>query len=160
MNRLSKALVLLLITLISLSLFPGLAAAKVKLLKGQTLYLPCSTSYMSGNFSFNIKATIYLRNTDPERAIKIVRMDFYNTSGKLVKKYLSQPLKLNPSAGACFHVKNPLAGKEGAVAHFVIQWQAQTRVHAPLVSGLMLGSAGTRGYTFSTHPKVLQETAD
>jgi hypothetical protein len=155
-----KALLRIIATIMGLSLLTGLAAGAAKLVTGQTLYLPCSTSYMSGDYSFNIKAAIFVRNTDPKHAINIVRMDFYDTSGKLVEKYLPHPLKLNLGAGTYFNVKNPLSGEEGAVAHFEVQWQAKTRVVEPIVTGLMLGSAGTRGYTFETRPRIVRETGD
>ena len=87
-------------------------------------------------------------------------MDFYNASGKLVETYLQQPLKLNPSAGTCIRVKNPLSGEEGTAAHFVIQWQAETKVVEPLVRGLLMGTRGTRGYSFGTTPRIVQETVD
>ncbi len=148
MKNLAKALLLIMVMIMGLSLVTGMAAGQVKLVKGQTLYLPIATSYMTDDYSFNVNATIFIHNTDPDHAINIVKMDFYNTSGKLVEKYLQQPLKLNPSAGTRIRVKHSLSGEEGAAAHFIIQWQAETKVVEPLVRGLLLGSRGTRGYSF------------
>jgi hypothetical protein len=159
MKNLAKVLLLILTMIMGLSLLTGLAAGQVKLVKGQTLYLPISTSYMAEDFSFNVRATIFIHNTDPNHAINIVKMDFY-TSGKLVERYLPQPLKLDPSAGTYFNVKKTLTGAEGAVAHFVVQWQAETKVIEPIIRGLMLGSAGTRGHTFETQPRIIQEAPD
>jgi hypothetical protein len=160
MKSLAKGVWLIVIMITGLSMLMGLAWGEVRLLKGQTLYLPCSTSYMAGDYAFDVKATIFIHNTDPAHAITIVKVDFYNTSGKLVEKYLQQPLTLAPAAGAHIHVKNALSGEEGTVAHFVIQWQADTKVVEPLVRCLMFGAAGTRGYSFDTIPRVVQETAD
>jgi hypothetical protein len=115
---------------------------------------------MTDDYSFNVNATIFLHNTDPDHAINIVKIDFYNTSGKLAETYLQQPLKLNPSAGTRIHVKNTVTGEEGTVAHFVIQWQADTKVVEPLVRGLLMGARGTRGYSFDTTPRIVRETAD
>jgi hypothetical protein len=160
MKNLPKVFLLIMVMIMGLSLVTGSAQGEVKLVKGQSVYMPCSTSYMAGDHSFNVKATIFIHNTDPNQSINIVKMDFYNTSGKLVEQYLQQPLKLNPSAATYIHVKNHLTGKEGMAAHFVIQWQAETKVVEPLMRTLMLGSAGTRGYSFTTQPRVVQETAD
>ncbi len=115
---------------------------------------------MTDDYPINVNATIVIHNTDPDHAINIVKMDFYNTSGRLVETYLQQPLKLNPSAGTRVHVKNPLSGQEGTAAHFVIQWQADTKVVEPLVRGLLMGARGTRGYSFDTTPRIVRETAD
>jgi hypothetical protein len=160
LKNLPKVLLLIMVMIMGLSLVTDSAIGEVKLVKSQTVYMPCSTSYMAGDHSFNVKATIFIHNTDPNQSINIVKMDFYNTSGKLVEQYLQQPLKLNPSAATYIHVKNPLTGKEGMAAHFVIQWQAETKVVEPLMRTLMLGSAGTRGYSFTTQPRVIQETTD
>jgi hypothetical protein len=160
MKNLAKVLMLIMVILMGLAVLTCVAAGQVKLLKGQTLYIPCSTSYVAGDYSFNVNTTVFIRNTDPKHSIDIVKIDFYNTSGKLVEKYLPQPLKLAPSAGTYIRVKDPLSGEEGAVAHFVVQWQAETRVNEPIVRGLMLGSAGTRGYTFESEPRIVQEIAD
>lgn len=159
MKNLAKVF-LLIIMIMGLSVLAGVAAGQVKLVKGQTLYLPIATSYVTDDYSFNVNSTIFIHNTDPDHAINIVKMDFYNTSGKLVETYLQQPMKLNPSAGTRLHVKNTLTGEEGTVAHFVIQWQADTKVVEPLVRGLLMGARGTRGYSFDTTPRIVQEIAD
>jgi Protein of unknown function (DUF3124) len=160
MKNLAKVLLLIMVMITGLCLVTGIAAGQVKLVKGQTLYLPCSTSYVAGDHSFNVKATAFIHNTDPNQAINIVKVDFYNTNGKLAERYLQQPLKLDPAAGTSIRVKNPLAGQEGAVSHFIIQWQAETKVNEPIIWGLMLGSTGTRGYSFETRPRIIQETTD
>ncbi|MFA4904425.1 MAG: DUF3124 domain-containing protein [Desulfobaccales bacterium] len=160
MKNLAKALLLIMVMIMGLSLVTGMAAGQVKLVKGQTLYLPIATSYVSDDYSFNVNATIFIHNTDPDHSINIIKMDFYNTSGKLVEKYLQQPLKLAPAAATRIHVKNPLSGEEGTAAHFVIQWQAEAKAVEPIIGGLLFSSSGTRGYSFSTHPRIVQEAAD
>ena len=157
MKNPARALLLTIITLISLCLLAGPAAAAVKLVKGQTLYLPCSTRFITENYPFNIRATIFIYNTDPDQAITLVRMDFYNTSGKFVKKYLQHPLKLEPSAGTYMRIKNYVKGEAGAAAHFIVQWQAKTKVVRPIIRCLMLGSRGNRGYTFVSTARVIHE---
>ena len=160
MKNFAKMLLLIMVMIMSLSLLTGLAAGQVKLVKGQTLYLPIATSYLTDDFSFTVNSTIVIHNTDPDHAINIVKLDFYNSGGQLVKPYLQQPLKLNPSAGTRIHVKHPVSGEEGSAAHFIIQWQADTKVIEPLVGGLLLGARGTRGYSFGTTPRIVQEVAE
>jgi hypothetical protein len=156
-ERLSRVLLL---TIMALSMLTGLAAGEVKLTKGQTLYVPCYKSFISGGLSHDIKATIFLHNTDPNNSINIERIDFYNTSGKLVAKYLQQPLKLNALAATHINVKEPLKGEEGSGAHLIIKWQAENKVVEPLVESWFLGAAGTRGYSFSSQARIIQEDAN
>jgi hypothetical protein len=157
MKNPAKAPWLVVITFICLSLLTTPAAAAVKLVKGQTLYLPCSTRFITANYPFNIKATVFIYNTDPQHAITIDQLDFYNSSGKFVKKYLEHPLKLEPSAGTYMRIKHSVEGDAGAAAHFIVQWQAKTKVVRPIIRCLMLGSRGNRGYTFVSTARVIHE---
>jgi Protein of unknown function (DUF3124) len=160
MKNLAKAFLLIMVMIMALSMATGMAAGQVKLVKGQTLYLPISTSYINDAYSFTVNATIFIYNTDPDHAINIVKMDFYDTSGQMVEAYLRQPLKLNPSAGTRIHVRHSVSGEAGMAAHFVIQWQAETKVVEPLVRGLLLGARGTRGYSFGTAPRIIREVVE
>ena len=147
----------LLLTAMGSLLLAGLAAAEVRLLKGQTLYVPCYTSIMSGTHSFEVKPVIFIHNTDPNNAINLVRLDFYNTSGKLVEKYLQQPQKLNANSATRINLKELLTGEEGSGAHFIIQWQAENKVVEPLVQPWFIGAVGTRGYSYTSPIRIIQE---
>ena len=158
MNKLLKVLWL---TTLGVSLLAGLAAGEVKLIKGQTLYVPCYTSFIGGGgHAFPVRATIFIHNTDPNNPIKIVRQDFYNTQGKLVEKYLQQPMVLNALAATRINVKEPLQGEEGSGAHFIIQWQAENKVVEPLVQAWFVGGVGNRGYSYTSPARIIQEDAN
>ena len=43
------------LTILGLALFTGLAAGEVKLVKGQTFYVPAYTSFMSGSHAGSLK---------------------------------------------------------------------------------------------------------
>ena len=105
---------------------------------------------MAGTYSFNVRATVFIHNTDPTNAISITGIDFYNSGGKLVEKYVTQPLKLNALAATRVNVKQPLEGEDGMAAHFVIQWQSEHKVVEPLIRRLVHRCfGGTRGYSFT-----------
>jgi hypothetical protein len=160
MKTLVRIFLLIIMTALGTAMLAGWAAAEVKLVKGQTIYIPCPTSYMAGTYSFFARATVFIHNADPTNAINITRIDFYNSSGKLMGKYLPQPLKLNPLAATRIPVKEALEDEEGAAAHFIIQWQAENKVVEPLINGLFIGSSGTRGYSWTSHPRIIQEDAN
>jgi len=160
MKNLLKVFLLIIIMIMGSSMCAGLAAGEVKLVKGQTCYVPCPTSFIAGTYSFDLRATIFIHNTDQNNAINIVGIDFYNSGGKLVDKYLSQPLKLNALAATRINVKQPLGGEEGMAAHFIVQWQSATKVVEPIIQGLFFGSSGTRGYSFTLQPRIIQEDAN
>ncbi len=142
------------------SMLAGLAAGEVKLVKGQTFYVPSYTSHMVGTHSLDVKPVIFLHNIDQNNPINIVRIDFYNTDGKLVEKYLQNPQKLNANSATRINVKERLAGEEGLGAHFIIQWQAEKKVVAPIVEVWLIGAVGSRGYSFTSQGRIIQEEAD
>jgi len=153
-----------LLTVLGLALLAGPAAGQVRLLKGQTLYVPCYTSVMTGSradsHSFEAKPTVYIHNTDQNNPLTIVRMDFYDTDGKLVEKYLQQPRQLNPNSSMRINMRELIKGEKGAGAHFIIQWQAENKVVEPLLQTWFVGAVGNRGYSFTSPVRVIQEMAD
>ncbi len=158
MKRLLKVL---LGTIMAGALLAGSAAGEVRLIKGQTLYVPSYTSFIgAGGHAFETKPTIFIHNTDQNNPINIVRIDFYNTNGKLVEKYLQQPRKLNANSATRINVKELLKGEEGSGAHFIIQWQAENKVVEPLVQTWFVGAVGTRGYSYTSPARIIQEDAD
>ena len=103
---------------------------------------------------------MYIHNTDPTNAINITGIDFYNSGGKLVEKYVTEPVKLNALAATRVNVKQPLEGEDGMAAHFVIRWQSEHKVVEPLINGWFTGVSGTRGFSFTTYPRIIQEDAN
>ena len=160
MKILSRVLWLIAMMTLGFSLVTGGAAAEVKLVKGQTLYIPSPTSFVAGTYSFDVRATVYIHNTDPTNAITITGIDFYNSGGKLMEKYVTQPVKLNALAATRVNVKQPLEGEDGMAAHFVIQWQSEHKVVEPLINGWLTGVSGTRGFSFTSYPRIIQEDAN
>ena len=160
MKTLSRVFWLVGMTTLGFALAAGGAAAEVKLVKGQTLYIPSPTSFVAGTYSFDVRATVYIHNTDPTNAITITGIDFYNSGGKLMEKYVTQPVKLNALAATRVNVKQPLEGEDGMAAHFVIQWQSEHKVVEPLINGWLTGVSGTRGFSFTSYPRIIQEDAN
>jgi hypothetical protein len=160
MKTLSRVFWLIGVMTLGFFLVAGGAAGEVKLVKGQTLYIPSPTRFMAGAYSFSIRATIFIHNTDPSNAINITGIEFYNSGGKLVEKYVTQPMKLSALAATRVNVKQPLEGEDGMAAHFVIQWQSEHKVVEPLIHGWFTGVSGTRGFSFTSNPRIIQEDAN
>ncbi len=136
---------------------PGWA---VKLVRGQTIYIPSYTNIISGSQRIVLRANLLIHNTDPERPLEVVRVDHYDTNGQLVEHYLTQPLKLPPLGAARIIVKAPKPGDEGAGANFIVQWHSAEKITEPLVECIMLGAAGTHSYSFSSLGRIIQEQSD
>ncbi len=156
-----RLITVFLLTALGWVLLSGLAAGEVKLLKGQTLYVPSQTSFFSrAEYFVPVNPTVFIHNADQNNPINLVRIDFYDTGGKLVKKFLDQPRKLNANAAMRINIKELLKDEEGSGAHFIIQWQAENKVVDPLVQTWFAAALGTRGYAFTSPARVIQEMTD
>lgn len=160
MNIFKKLLLMSTLAMINFVSLGGLALGDVKLVKGQTIYIPSYSNIISESHRIVLRANLIMHNTDPNQSITIVRIDHYDTKGMLVEKYLSQPLKLGPLAATRIVIKKPGRGDEGAGANFMVQWQAQNMVTEPLIECIMIGSHGTQGHSFSSYGRVIYEEKD
>ncbi|MBU1399055.1 MAG: DUF3124 domain-containing protein, partial [Proteobacteria bacterium] len=74
------------------------AAEKNELSDGQAIYVPAYSHIYSGNDErpFLLTVTLSIRNIDPKHQIEITIVDYYETQGKLLKKFLNAPVILKP----------------------------------------------------------------
>jgi hypothetical protein len=141
----------------------GAAKGAAKLVKSQTVYIPSYANVISGPPTLMVvplRANLIIHNTDPSKAITVLKIDHYDTNGNLVYKYLEKPVKLNPLAATRVIVREPRRGDEGVGANFIVQWQAETPVHEPIVDCLMLGTLGNQGFSFNSQPRIIQEETE
>jgi hypothetical protein len=155
-NSIKKFFALILAVTLLLALGTG-AGAGVRLLKGQTLYVPSYSNIIGDMQHITVRANLIIHNTDPQHPITLVRVDNYDTHGKLVEKYLAKPVELKPLAANRIIIRNPKKGDEGAGANFIVQWHAANKVTEPIVECIMVGSLGTQGHTFSSQSRVIAE---
>ncbi|WP_449245419.1 DUF3124 domain-containing protein [Desulfobacca acetoxidans] len=160
MNRLQRVLLTGGFTLTALFYCLNFPAEAVKLVKGQTIYIPSYANIISGVQRIILKANLVIHNSDPAHPITIVKIDHYDTKGQLVEKYLTQPATLNPLGALRVVIKEPRHDNEGAGANFIVQWRAEYKVTQPLLECIMVGSAGTQGFCFSSSGRIIQEEID
>lgn len=61
------------------------------------VYVPVySHVYYKGGSPYLLETTLSVRNTDPDRAVYLKSVDYYDTSGKLAKTHLDQTIRLGP----------------------------------------------------------------
>jgi len=132
------------------------ADSRIPLWKEQTIYVPVYSHIFSGDRShpFNLSATLCVRNTDPRRSITVTTVKYYDSEGKEVHDYLPEPLKLAPLASVHYYVKeSDTAGGFGA--NFIVRWEAEEEVNAPLVETVMISTRSQQGISFTTRGQVL-----
>ena len=136
----------------------GHSAEEIRLSDGQTVYVPIYSHIYSGvkGRPFELAATLSIRNTDPDEAITIVSVKYYNTEGKLVKDYISQPVKLSALASTRYIItEGDKTGGSGA--NFMVVWKSDKALNPPIMEGVMIGTHSGQGISFVSRGQVIKE---
>ncbi len=127
---------------------------------GQTVYVPVYSNLSEGltpsgsEIIIPLMTNVSVRNVDPAHALTITASRYYDTTGKVLGEYLSEPRILEPLATLTFVVKQ--SDLEGGVgANFLISWESDEKIIAPIIEAIVAGSQGTRGYAFRVPGKVI-----
>jgi len=130
----------------------------------QTIYVPLySHIYADERYRdkpFNLTATLSIRNTDPENGLVLQNVDYYDSAGKLLEKYLDKPVTIAPLASTRFIVQES-ESKGGSGAKFIVIWTAAKPVVEPIIESVMIGTKLQQGISFLSRGKVIAgESAD
>ena len=128
----------------------------IELSKGQVLYVPAYSHIYSGNRErpFLLTVTLSIRNIDQKNQIKITLVNYYETQGKLLKKYIDKPLLLNPLESLRYVI--PEKDKSGGSgANFIVEWQSNKFVNPPIVESIMIGTQSQQGISFTSRGKAI-----
>jgi hypothetical protein len=94
-----------------------------------------------------LSTTLRIDNTSSTKPLVIERIEYYETSGKLVQSYLPEPLALRPFG--TIEIVIPAEDESGGVAaNFIVEWAGAGPMAEPLVEAVMIGSQGDTSYSF------------
>ncbi len=104
-----------------------------------TVYVPAySHVYSDGGKPFLLEVTLHVRNTDPKASLTLTRADYYDTEGKLLRRYITTPRELTPFQSDSFVVeKTDYEGGSGA--NFIVEWSAEGPISKPVIEAAMIG---------------------
>ena len=130
----------------------------VKLSKGQTLYVPVYSHVFFGDRARTYLLTINLniRNTDLNQPITVLSVDYHDTEGRLIKKFLQEPVKL-PALASTWYVVKESDTSGGSGAKFIVRWKSETPVTQPIIEGVMISTKSQQGISFSFRGEVIEE---
>ena len=137
------------------------ASTEYRLSKGQILYVPVYSNIYSGpkKIPFNLATILSIRNTDMSNSIKIIAADYYDTKGKLIRKYYPQPIILAPLESTdIFIPEEDTAGGSGA--NFIVRWNSQKEVNVPVIESVMIGMKSGQGISFVSPGQEIKENAN
>ncbi len=132
------------------------AEEKKGLSNGQNIYVPAYSHIYIGNKErpFLLTVTLSIRNTDPKNPIKITVVDYYQTQGKLLVKYLDKTVILNPLGSLRYIIpERDKAGGSGA--NFIVEWKSERYINPPIIETIMIGTQGQQGVSFTSRGQVI-----
>ncbi len=109
------------------------------LVDSRTVYVPAySHVYSHGGLPHLLEVTLHVRNTDPKSNLALTRADYYDTKGKLLRRYITKPRQLTPLQSDSFVVeKTDYEGGSGA--NFIVEWSAEGPISKPVIEAAMIG---------------------
>ncbi len=129
---------------------------KPALSKGQTVYVPAYSHIYIGNRErpFMLTITLSIRNIDPSRKISITTVDYYETQGELLKKYISEPVTLDPLESLRYVI--PERDKSGGSgANFIVKWKSDKPSNPPIIESIMIGAQNSQGISFTSQGRQI-----
>jgi hypothetical protein len=126
----------------------------------QLIYVPLySHIYADERYKdkpFALTATLSIRNTDLKHAMTLETVDYFDSKGTLLHRYLDGPVAIAPLASTRFIVREN--DKGGSGAKFIVQWHSKTPISAPIVESIMIGTKMQQGISFISRGRVIEGT--
>jgi hypothetical protein len=103
-----------------------------------------------------LEATLSIRNTDLKNPVYLRAVHYYDTVGKLAKRFVDRLIRLEPLQTIEFLVeKHDVSGGSGA--NFIVEWLASDEtVEAPFIEAIMVGRSGTNAISFVSAGRTLE----
>lgn len=116
-----------------------------------TVYVPIYSDIYSETKSYrmNLTATLSIRNTSLFDPIYIEAIDYYDTNGALVHRYLERTILLKAMQSIEYVIEEDDV-KGGTGANFIVNWGASKNDVKPIFQGVMISTSGQQGLSFVT----------
>lgn len=139
---------------------PCQAGSETVLSIGQAVYVPVYSHIYSGDREqpVYLAVTLSIRNTDMKGPIIVESVDYYDSRGIRVKKYIEGPIQVKPMAAIRYVV--PESDKVGGSgASFLVHWKSRNRVNPPRIEAVMISTRMQQGISFVSGGQVIAEKA-
>lgn len=123
----------------------------------QLVYVPVySRVYLSKASVSEMATSLSIRNTDPDQALVVHEVDYFDTAGKLLERYLETPHRLDPMSTATLTL--PQWDKRGGTgANFLVRWSGDADINAPIIEVVTIGTRGEQSFSFSRVGQAIVE---
>ena len=141
------------------TLIPVQSLSAEALSQGQKVYVPIYSHIYSGDKEnpFLLTAILSVRNIDPVHGITLTAVDYYDSDGTLLRRYLQKPVEIGALASIRYVVAES-DKKGGSGAKFIVEWRAASKVNPPILEGVMIGTKMQQGISFVSRGQVIYDT--
>jgi len=99
--------------------------------------------------TIKLTATVSLRNISATDTIYLMKGDYYNTKGDLIRSYFDAPIYLKPLETIEIVIEEQ-DKHGGSGANFIFDWAIPSRVQEPVFDAVMISTLGQQGISFTT----------
>ncbi|CAA7615136.1 DUF3124 domain-containing protein [Magnetospirillum sp. UT-4] len=131
--------------------------------RGQTVYVPVYSHIWHGNLDSKgqpqmllLSSMLSVRNTDPDDGLIVRSVRYYDTAGKLLREYMTQPARLGAMASTDVFVEHK-DDAGGAGANFLVVWSAERPINPPIIETVNAYFFGPHSLAFTSPGKVIAE---
>jgi hypothetical protein len=125
---------------------------------GQLVYVPVYSHIYQQNRrkTFNLTATLSIRNADPNRPLNVSLVDYFDSRGNLVQKYVDKTVTVPPLASISYVIEEEdLRG--GVGANFLVRWQSSQQIFPPVIEAVMISTSMQQGISFISKGRIIEE---
>ncbi|MBF0424250.1 MAG: DUF3124 domain-containing protein [Magnetococcales bacterium] len=123
--------------------------------------MPVYSSVLHGNLDAKgrpeqvlLSSMLSVRNTDLRHSLTVTTVDYYDSTGRLLRRHLSKPQSVQPLGTADFFVENrEIQGGTGA--NFIVVWYSEQPIDQPLLETVHVYHWGTQSQAFTSRGQVL-----
>lgn len=141
---------------------PPAEAAPTGQTRLRTVYVPAYShlpNEREGEKGSLLSVLLSVRNVDARATISLTHVDYFDTSGHRVRRYLKAPRTLQPLETAEFSV-TAMDKAGGSGANFLVYWEGPSDAHSLLTEAVMLGNFGSGDVAFTSRGVELERRPD
>jgi len=158
LQKTKSLIIILIIIAIAVSYRQVQAESEIRLSKGETIYVPIYSHIYTGDREtpFYLAATLSVRNIDLKYPITLLSADYYDSNGKLIKRYIEEPLRINALSSTRYVIRES-DKTGGSGANFIVRWKSENEVNPPIIESVMIGTRMQQGISFTSRGQVIKE---
>ena len=124
----------------------------------EIVYLPIYSDiyHLDGRQRFLLTSTVSVRNISLKDSAYLLTAKYSDSYGKLLRQYVERPILLKPLEAIEFVIEDK-EDKGGAGASFIVEWGSKTFSKQLLFQGVMIGTAGQQGISFTTKAEIISQ---